>query len=168
MTFLFVLFAVLGVLLLLAGFAGCVLPILPGPPVSFGAILLIWGARSWEAVTFGSTTVIVLGAAAVLVSIVDYITPALGAKRYGASRAGVWGSVLGMIAGMIWFPPFGLIAGAFVGALVGEALAGKQGSEAARAAWGVFMGTVVGILLKLAVSGVIAFYFFRELLSSAA
>jgi len=155
----------LGVLLLLAGFAGCVLPILPGPPVSFAALLLLYGTGGWSAETFGVTTVAVLGGAAALVTVLDFVTPVWGAKKYGASRTGVVGSVVGMIAGMIFFPPFGLILGAFVGALAGEIVAGKATNDATRAAWGVFIGTIVGIVLKLVVCGVIAWYWVREVLA---
>ena len=163
--FLYISLSTLGALLLLAGFVGCVLPVLPGPPLSFVAILLIFGAQGWQAETFGVTTVIVLGGAAVLVTILDFVTPLWGAKKYGASRMGIVGSIAGMIAGAIFFPPSGLILVAFVGALAGELIEGKQGSEATRAAWGVFIGTVIGILLKLGVCVAITVYWVREILA---
>ena len=72
-------------------------------------------------------------------------------------------SVLGMLVGMIWFPPFGLILGALAGALLGEFLVGKSEKEALRAAWGVFVGTMLGIGLKLIVSLAITIYFVVEL-----
>jgi uncharacterized protein YqgC (DUF456 family) len=89
--------------------------------------------------------------------------PAVGAKRYGASRAGVWCSVLGMIVGIFFFPPFGMILGAWVGALLGELAAGKRQSQALRASWGVFVGTMAGVFLKLAVTIGIGVYFVLEL-----
>jgi uncharacterized protein YqgC (DUF456 family) len=155
----------IGAILLLVGFVGCVAPVLPGPPISFLGILLLYGAGGWEAETFGGTTLVVLGGAAALVTALDFLTPVWGAKKYGASRAGVWGSVAGMIVGALFFPPFGMILGAFVGAVAGELLAGKENREATRAAWGVFIGTMAGIVLKLVVSAVIAFYYVRELLA---
>jgi hypothetical protein len=84
--------------------------------------------------------------------------PAVGAKKYGASRAGVWLSVLGLVLGIFLLPPFGFLLGAFLGALAGELLAGK-GAKAVRPAWGVFVGTVAGIGLKLATCAVLAWYF---------
>jgi len=154
-----------GGLLLIAGFVGCVLPVLPGPLLSFAAILLLFGAQGWQAETFGVTTVLVLAGATVLVTVLDFITPIWGAKKYGASRMGIVGSIAGMIAGTIFFPPFGTILGAFAGALLGELIEGKKGPEATRAAWGVFIGTVAGIILKLAVCAAITFYWVRELLA---
>jgi uncharacterized protein YqgC (DUF456 family) len=158
-----ILLIALAVGLLGLGIVGCVLPVLPGPPLSFAGLILLWGARGWEASSFGTTAVLVLGGLTALVTVLDFVLPAVGAKRYGATRSGVWGSVLGMIVGMIFFPPFGMLVGAFVGALAFEVLAGRDAGEATRAAWGVFVGTMAGIALKLAVCIAIGWYFVREL-----
>ncbi len=64
----------------------------------------------------------------------------------------------------IWFPPFGMIIGAFLGAFIGELSVGKQGHEALKAGWGVFMGVMFGMVLKLILSGVMTFYFIKALL----
>ncbi len=153
----------IGALLVLAGAVGCVLPVLPGPPLSYVGLILLWWARNWQAASFGFTEVVVLGVLAAAVTGLDFVLPVWGAKRYGASKAGLWGSVLGMLAGMIFFPPFGMLAGAFVGALAGEFLVGKREREAAKAAWGVFVGTMAGVGLKLAVSIAIGFVYVVEL-----
>ncbi len=153
----------IGALLVIAGIAGCVLPVLPGPPLGFAGLILLWWARDWQAASFGATEVAVLGILALAVTALDLVLPVWGAKRYGASRAGLWGSVLGMLAGMLWFPPFGMLAGAFVGALAGEFLVGKRETEAAKAAWGVFVGTMAGVGLKLAVSIAIGVFYVLEL-----
>ncbi len=154
----------LGAGFLLAGVIGCVLPVLPGPPLSFLGLLLLWAARDWQAGTFTGTHVLVLGVLAALVTALDLLLPVWGAKRYGASRTGLWGSVLGMFVGIFFIPPFGLLVGAFLGALGGEFLAGKGERDALKAAWGVFVGTLAGIGLKLAVSIAIAVLYIRELL----
>jgi uncharacterized protein YqgC (DUF456 family) len=158
---------VLGALLVLIGIAGCIVPVVPGPPLSFAGLLLLWGAHGWEADAFGLPTVIGLGVATVVVTILDYVTPVVGARKYGASKAGVWGSVIGMVVGLFGLlpvGPLGMLVGAFVGAWVGEVLVGKEGTAALKAAWGVFIGTVVGVVLKLVVSVVLAVYFVAELL----
>jgi uncharacterized protein YqgC (DUF456 family) len=151
-------------LLALLGIVGCVLPALPGPPISFVALLVFWGARGWQADSFGGLAVLGVGVAAVLVTLLDTVAPAIGARRYGASRWGVWGSVLGMIAGMIAFPPLGMIAGAFVGALAGELAGGQETRASLRASWGVFVYTMLGIVLKLAVSLAVVAMMIMELL----
>ena len=93
-----------------------------------------------------------------VVTVVDLFLPVLGAKRRGASRAGVWLSLAGLVVGMFVFPPFGFLLGAFLGALVGELLAGK-GARSVRPAWGVFVATLAGVGLKLGCCAVIAWYF---------
>lgn len=138
------------------------LPVLPGPPLSLVGLFLIWAGRGFHAHTFSGVGFAVLAGITILVTVLDLFAPAIGAKRYGATKAGLWGSILGMIAGMFVFPPFGVFVGTFVGALVGEFLAGQRGRKAVRASWGTFVGTMVGIVAKLAVSGVIAWFVFAE------
>jgi len=151
-----------GAFLSLAGLVGCLLPVVPGPPLNFLALILLSLARGWE--PFDATFLIVMAGVTVVVTVLDFVVPALGAKRFGATRAGVWGSVLGMIAGILFFPPFGMFIGAFVGAVAGELAAGREGPSALRAGWGVFMGTMLATALKLAASGVMCYYFVKALL----
>jgi uncharacterized protein YqgC (DUF456 family) len=89
----------------------------------------------------------------------DYVIPAAGAKKYGSSKWGIWGAILGMIIGIIYFPPLGMIVGAFIGAVAVEMLVGKSSREALKAGWGVFMGTLLGTILKWIASGVMTYYF---------
>jgi len=150
-----VLLAVLGSLLILAGFAGCILPMLPGPPLAYVALFCVTLGHGW---VYSATELVLLGLLTAGVTVIDTLLPVLGARKYGASRAGVWGSVAGLVVGTFFFPPFGFLAGAFLGALLGELLAGK-GKGAIRPAWGVFLGTLAGTGLKLAACVVIAWYF---------
>jgi uncharacterized protein YqgC (DUF456 family) len=99
----------------------------------------------------------------VIVTGLDYILPAAGAKKYGASKLGFWGAVAGMILGIFFMPPLGMIIGAFIGAIAGELLKGKQSYEALKAGWGVFMGVMLGVLLKLTATGIMTFYFIKGL-----
>lgn len=152
---------ILGLFLALLGLIGCLLPVIPGPPISFVALIVLSYAKNWEA--FSVTFLVVMGVLTVVVVALDYIVPAGGAKKYGASRTGVAGSIIGMLAGIFIFPPWGLFFGAFVGALVGELFARKGSKEALRAGWGVFVGIMVGTGLKLAFTGVILFFYIKEL-----
>jgi uncharacterized protein YqgC (DUF456 family) len=153
---------VLGFIVLAAGIIGCVLPIIPGPPLAYVSLILLSIAREWKAVS--PTVLIVLGVAAAAVTVLDYLMPLITSKWKGASKAGIWGSVAGMILGMIFFPPFGVIIGTFVGAVLGELLFSNRPEGALKAGWGVFLGTMLGIALKLALSGVIALYFLRAVI----
>ena len=134
-----------------------------GPPLGFVGLILLWWARAWQAEAFGVLEVAVLGGLAAAVTVLDFVLPVWGAKRYGASKLGLWGSIIGMLVGMLFFPPFGMLLGAFLGALAGEFLVGKREREAAKAAWGVFVGTMAGVGLKLAVSIAIAVVYVLEL-----
>jgi uncharacterized protein YqgC (DUF456 family) len=151
-----VLLIVLGILLLLVGFAGCILPMLPGPPIAYLALFCVTLDRGWQA--YSVLELVALGVFMAVVTVVDLLLPVLGAKKRGASREAVWLSVAGLLVGTFVFPPFGFLLGAFAGALLGELLAGK-GRGAIRPAWGVFLGTLAGVGLKLACCGVIAWYF---------
>jgi len=153
---------VLGAVFVIAGLAGCVVPILPGPPISYIALILVSWAHSWKA--FTPTFLIVVGIITAIVTVADFILPVYLPKRYGASKFGVWGSIIGMIAGMVFFPPFGLILGTFVGAVLGELIFSRNARSSLRAALGVFVGTVAAIFLKVSVSGIIGFYFFRAVI----
>jgi hypothetical protein len=152
---------VLGLVLSLVGLAGCVLPVLPGPLISFCALIVLSLAKGWE--PFSWVFLAVFAGLTAAVSFLDYLVPLVGARKYGASRAGVWGSAIGMIGGLIVLPPWGMFFGAFAGALAGEVLARRGGEKAVRAAWGAFVGTVFGVGLKLAVSGVMLFFYLKEM-----
>ena len=152
---------IFGLLLSLAGLAGCILPVVPGPPLSFCALILLSVVKDWE--PFGWVFLVIFGGVTALVTLLDVLVPVVGARKYGASRAGVWGSAIGMIVGLVVLPPWGMLFGAFVGALAGEFMARRGGEQALRAGWGVFVGTMVGIGLKLAVSGMMLFFYVKEM-----
>lgn len=152
---------VLGLVLALIGLAGCIIPIIPGPFLSFLALIILSFAMDWE--PFSSTFLMIMAGLTLLVSLLDYVAPVFGAKKYGGSQSGIWCSVLGMVLGVFFFPPWGMLIGAFAGAITGEWLAGKEGRESLQAAWGVFVGNVMGTGLKLAFCGVILFFYIKAL-----
>jgi hypothetical protein len=152
---------VLGAILQLAGLVGCVLPVLAGPPLNFVGLLLLSWAREWKA--FSPAFLIVMGALTAGSAVLDYYLPLAGAKKYGASKRGFWGALLGMMAGIFLLPPFGLIIGAFVGAVIGELTAGKKESEALRAGWGSFLGVFFSTIFRLVLSGIMTFSYFLKI-----
>ena len=135
----------------LAGLVGCVLPALAGPPLNFIGLIVLCLAKGWR--TFSPVFLVVMGALTALTMITDYYLPMAGSKRYGSTKRGFWGALIGMIVGTIAFPPFGLVIGAFLGAILGEVTAGKNGSEAMRAGWGAFLGVLAAMVFRLSVSG---------------
>ena len=152
---------ILGFILLLAGLVGCLLPSIPGPPLSFLALILLQVAKDGEA--FSTGELIFWGVITVLIVLLDYVIPVLGAKKFGATKYGLWGCVLGMLIGLIAFPPFGLFIGAFCGAVIGELIFGKQGSEALKAGGGVFLGVIFSAGLKLATCFAMTFIYIKAL-----
>jgi len=153
---------ILGFLFALMGLIGCILPVIPGPPLSFFSLIILSYAKNWE--PFSVTFLIVIAGLTILATVVDYVIPAIGAKKYGASKLGIWGSIIGMIFGLFIFPPWGMLIGAIIGALAGELAGGKKGKKALQASWGVFVGNIMGIGLKLAFSGAILFFYIKEML----
>jgi len=155
--------AVLGAALVLVGFIGSVLPIIPGPPISWAGLLLLkWTDYVDDHGAAYENALWILLFFVILVTILDYVVPIMGTKKYGGSKRGVWGATIGVVAGL-FFGPLGIIIGPFLGAYIGEITTGKKDREALRAAWGSFMGFLLGVGLKLMVCGTIFFFFIRYL-----
>ena len=156
-----ILLIVLGAIFIISGVLGCVLPIIPGPPLSYIGLLLLHFTERYQ---FSSKFLIIWAIITVVVYALDYLIPAWGTKKFGGSNRGVWGSIIGLIIGMFFFPPFGIIIGPFVGAVIGELTAGKESGAALKSGFGSFMGFLAGTLLKLIASGMMTWYFVKEMI----
>jgi len=145
----------LGIVCLVVGIVGCIVPAIPGPALSYVALLLLlFTSRSVGAVT------LIVGAVVALVAILlDYIVPAFGAKKFKCSRAGVIGCTIGSALGM-FFMPLGLFLGPFLGAFVGEIWNGRGTKGAFVGGLGALVGFVLGVVVKIAACGVLALMFF--------
>lgn len=158
------------IILLLAGLIGCILPVVPGPPISFFGLLV---AHFSDKIQFTFEGLLIYGSIAVLVTVLDFFVPVWGTKKFGGTRAGLWGSTLGLIAGFFILPwlgivlgplgLFGIIFGPFVGAFIGEMIAGKKQNDSFRAALGSFIGFLTGTFMKLLVSGYFIAVFLKKL-----
>jgi len=164
---------ILGLICILLGILGSILPGLPGPPVSYIGLLLIHWTRF---ASFSNRMLIILATIVAVVAVLDYSVPLWGTKAFGGSRAGVRGSTIGLIIGMILLPMFGILlgpfglfgilGGPFLGAWIGERYAGKGPRPALRAAFGSFIGFLAGTLMKIVLSVVLAFFYFRAVLQA--
>jgi len=150
---------IIGSITIILGLLGCFLPILPGPPLSFLGLVLVYISKFGQ---FNSSILIWTGISALVVTLLDYILPIWATKKFGGTKRGVWGATIGLIIGTFVFPPFGIIVGPFLGALIGEASARETNGKAFKSALGSFLGFLLGTGLKLIVSGVIAYYFVVE------
>jgi uncharacterized protein YqgC (DUF456 family) len=159
-----------GIILLLIGLVGAIVPGIPGPPISFIGLILLHLTKNNS---FTEEFLVVMGLIMAAVTILDYIVPIYGTKKFGGSKRGVWGSTIGLIVGLFVLPvmgivigPFGLfgiILGPFLGAYIGEKTGGKDSDTALRAAIGSFIGFLAGTFMKFAYSVVAGVYFFMEL-----
>ena len=155
--------AVLGSVLVLLGFIGSILPVIPGPPISWvGLLLLKWTHYITDHGEAYGNTLWILLFFVILVTILDYVVPIMGTRKYGGSKRGVWGATIGVVVGLFFGPP-GIIIGPFLGAFIGEITTGKKERDALRAAWGSFVGFLLGVGMKLMVCGAILFFFIRFL-----
>lgn len=149
---------VLSFLLVLGGLAGCVLPVLPGPPLAYIGMLLVHITDKAE---FSWTQLVSWLVLVVVLQVLDYITPLLGSKYSGGSEHGNRGCVAGTILGL-FFMPWGIVLGPFLGAVLGEMLGGRDWEHALKAGFGTFLGVVFGVLLKIA----LCLYFLYVLIST--
>ncbi len=150
----------LGIILMFAGLLGCILPILPGPPLSYLGLLMLHFTSRYE---FSGSFLVLWGLITAFVYGLDYVIPAWGTKKFGGSKRGVWGSIIGMVVGFFFFPPLGIIIGPFLGAIIGEFSAGKDSVAAFKSGIGSFIGFFAGFLFKIIASGTMTFYFGKKL-----
>jgi uncharacterized protein len=137
-------------ILMIIGMLGSFLPVLPGPPISWVGLLLLYLTK---AVPMSYTVLGVTLVVALLVGILDYIIPAKGTKRFGGSKYGIWGTNIGLVVGILAPIPFGFIIGPFVGAFVGEMINdSKDSKKAFKAATGSFIGFLASTFIKFVVS----------------
>ena len=144
---------------MILGIAGCLLPILPGPPLSYLGLIAI---HLTSKIDFSSKFLISWGIIVIVVSILDYVIPIWGTKFFGGSKYGVWGSMVGLLAGL-FIPPIGIIIGPFIGAVAGEMLAGNK-QNALKAGFGSFIGFIAGTVVKMLVSLIMLYYFIAALI----
>ena len=144
-----VLLLVLGFMCVILGIFGSFLPVLPGPSISWVGLALLYFTNAVPANYW------ILGIAllvTVIISVLDYVIPAKGTKRFGGSSYGVWGTNLGLIIGILAPIPFGFIIGPFVGALIGELIYDyKDHRRALKSATGSFIGFVASSFMKFVV-----------------
>jgi uncharacterized protein len=157
-----VLWIILGSILMLVGLVGCVLPFLPGPPLCF---IGLWIQQLKDEKPFTSNFLWIWAGLTVAVLVLEYVIPAYGTKKFGGSKYGMWGCIIGMVAGF-WMGPLGIIIGPFAGALVGELVYNADSQNALRAALGSFVGFLFGTVLKLSACGVMTYYFVKSIFVS--
>ena len=144
-----ILLLILGFACIITGLFGSFLPVLPGPSVSWVGLALLYFTKAVPANYW------ILGIAlliTVVISVLDYVIPAKGTKRFGGSSYGIWGTNIGLVIGILAPIPFGFLIGPFVGALIGELIYDfKDHNRALKAAAGSFVGFLASSFMKFVV-----------------
>lgn len=148
-----------GAILIITGFIGAFLPVVPDTPLSYLGLLLL---QFTEPTPFSLTFMIIWAVIVIVLIIVENFIPVWGTKKFGGTAWGVWGSIIGLIIGL-FFPPFGIVIGPLAGAFLGELAGGKKRSQAFRAAWGSFLGLLLGTLINVIATGLMGYYFFTNI-----
>jgi uncharacterized protein YqgC (DUF456 family) len=141
------LYFILSAALIIAGMAGAVVPAVPGVPLVFAGMLLAAWSDHFRHV--GAFTLTALGVLAALAMLIDFVAGLLGARRVGASSKALWGATLGAFVGLFFGIP-GLLFGPFIGALIGELMAGGKVEKATKVGIATWLGLLFGTLAKLA------------------
>lgn len=154
-----ILFLAAGIFLMVLGLIGCLVPILPGPPLSYSGILLLH--LTVKSAEFNQPELIILAIVAVVVTILDYIVPVWGTKKFGGSKYGIRGATIGLVIGF-FLGPAGIIIGPLIGAIVGELIFRDDIKYAIKAGFGSLLGFLTGIGLKLAASFLMTYFFVKD------
>ena len=152
---------ILAAIMIIAGLAGTILPLLPSTPLIFGGIFLLAWQDDFQRLGWPSLTILIV--MMLISSVLDYIAGAMGAKRVGASQYAVWGALIGSIVGVMG-GVIGLILGPFIGAAAGEMYARRDlmhaGKVGIASGIGMLIGAIAKVGLALAMIGVFALAWF--------
>ncbi len=151
---------ILALIVVVAGIVGCVLPVIPGPVLTFTGIAMVYfqGSAGRGDAPMSLTELFVFLGLTLIAAMLDYVLPAGLAKAAGSHREAVIGSTIGMFAGII-FTPLGMIMGAFLGALIGElSVNNRDLSAALKAAAATFAGFILTTGIKLILCVVMTYF----------
>ena len=145
----------------IVGILGAVLPILPGTLLSFVGMVCAYLTPASE---IGRGQLLMWGVISAIIIILDYILPGYFSKVFGGSKAGITGATIGVFAGMIFMGPIGIIAGPFIGAVIGEMLRQKQTLDKALVVgFGSLLSFFVGTGIKLIAGGFMMYYIWKDI-----
>lgn len=159
------------IIVLVIGLIGDIIPGIPGTPVTYLALLLLhWTDR----ISYSAQFLVITGLMCAIITVLDYVVPVWGTKKFGGTKAGTRGSTIGLIIGILVLPmlgivlgPFGILGilgGPFVGAYIGEKMGGTPDNKAWRSAFGSFLGFLAGTFMKIVYTLAIGFYIIKDII----
>ena len=140
---------VIVIILLITGLIGVFIPVIPGLPISYLALLL---SHFYLYPIYHEKFLWLMAVVVVIVTILDFWIQVHGVKRFGGSKKAINGSIIGLIIGLIFLPVTGIIIGPFVGAFIGARIESSDVNQALKIAFGALAGFMVGTVLKIFVS----------------
>ena len=135
---------------------GSIAPALPGPPLSVVALLI---GRFLNPAEVTVSIIFLFTILTIIVTIADNFAPAWFTKWGGGSKQATRGAMIGTIAGLFILPPWGIIMGPFLGALLGEWLAADNNfSHSFKVAFFAFISFLLSTGIKLILSLWMTYY----------
>lgn len=136
---------VLAGIMVVVGFLGSLLPLLPGVPVLFAGLLLAAWEQGFSKVSV--VTMVVIGVLAFAAWAVDFFGSLVTAKKVGASKQAMWGVAIGALFGFVG-GVVGLILGPAIGAIIGELIAHKDSLRATTVGIAAGLGFILAMVAK--------------------
>ncbi len=153
-----IIFWALIIVLFVIAFAGLVFPIIPSVLFLLGGFILYGVLFSFE--PFNWLFWSIQGLFVLLLFGADYIANMIGVKKYGGSKAGIWGSTIGLLIGPFVIPVIGILAGPFLGAILAELAVNKKNlNDAIKIGFGSVIGFVSSAAAKAVIQGFMIIYF---------
>ncbi len=156
---------IIAILLIVAGVIFSVLPPLPGPILSYLGLCCVH--LSDNDVQFSTISLVLWGVLVAGITIADYVLPIAATKKFGGTKAGVWGGVIGAVIGVLSPIPFGIVLGPLIGAIAGDLVGGNRFRAALKSGFGSFVGFLVATALKTTVAVAIGIVVFVKMGSYA-
>ena len=143
------------------GIIGCFVPVMPGPPISYGGLLVFHFFSSY---TIKEDVLWFMAFVVIAATVFDLWVQIYGVKKFGGTKKAVNGSIIGLIIGIFFFPPFGIIIGPFLGAFIGAKIEAKEDmNRAIKIAFGALAGFLGGTILKVVFSIYITILFVNHI-----
>ena len=152
---------IIAIIMFVVGFAGTILPVLPGVVLVYGGMIVYGLMTGIENV--GPKFVVIQGLATLVILGVDFVAASIGTKKYKGSKKAAVGALIGTFVGLFTLGPFGLLIGPFAGAMIAELLQGKDMDQAFSSGFGTVVGNIGGTIFKLLGEIAMIVYFFTRI-----